>query len=69
MIDVIEVMKSKHLYDNCQLEKLSWLHFSSSKHSNTTILEKNLCDLWGSTPILSFEKISYNASLVDDLSK
>jgi len=62
-------MKSEHLYDNCQLGKLSRLHFSSSRYLNTTILEKHLCDLWGSTPILSFGKISYYACLVDDLSK
>jgi hypothetical protein len=59
LIDVVGIIKSEHIYDSCQLGKLSRLPFSSSKHLSYSIFEKIHCDLWGLAPILSIGKFRY----------
>lgn len=69
LIDLIGTMKSKHLYDNCQLGKLSRLPFSCSENSSTSIFDKIHFYLWGPTLVLSLGKFKYHACLVNEFSK
>lgn len=62
-------MKSKHLYNNYQLGKLSRLPFSGCENSSTSIFDKIHFYLWGPTLVLSLQKFKYYACLVNEFSK
>lgn len=59
-------MKTEHLCNSCQLEKLGKIYFFHFKYLSTSVFEKIRCDYGDLSLFYQIEKFRYYAYVIDD---
>jgi len=60
---------TKNICSNCQIAKSTALSFPLSDSTSSVPLEKIHCDIWGPSPVSSFQKFKYYVVFVNNFSR